>query len=638
MLDGAVFNNLGTFLAETSGAFEQGSGAASSFNNQGSFTKSTSSGVVSFFTGVFFNDSSGTVDVQSGTLSLQGGGTDTSGTFTVESGTTLNLGGSRTLDAASSIGGAGTVDFTGGASGTIGMDGTYDVTGATIDNYSGGTVTMAGTVNSIGAAFTSSSGTLNFTTAFPGAAGTIPTVLVNGGTANFETNPLSATTLTITGGTLTGTADFTVSGLTTISGGTISGSGNVNANGDILFDPPGNTFFLDGRTMINAAGQTATWSGPGSDVEMLDGAVFNNLGTFLAETSGAFEQGSGAASSFNNQGSFTKSTSSGTVDFESGVSFNTAGGTVDVQTGTLSLQGGGTNTSAAYTIEAGTTLDFNGVSPFSFDSASPLTGTGNLTKDGSSILTLGGNSPSFTGPTTVNAGTLLVDGSQSNSPVAVNSGSTLGGSGTVGTVMTTEATISPGDSPGILSAAGNVTFDSHSIFQVELDGANPVRGGYDQLNVTGVVNLAGSTLSGTVGFTPSIGEAFTIIHSTAPIVGTFNGLAEGAAFSIDGVPFHITYVGGSGDDVVLTQAGTLQGTMTTVASSQNPSSVGQQVTFTATVSAATGGGTPTGNVTFTIDGQGNAGATAGRRRNGSSCVPDLDAHRGIAHRQCELQR
>lgn len=43
-------------------------------------------------------------------------------------------------------------------------------------------------------------------------------------------------------------------------------------------------------------------------------------------------------------------------------------------------------------------------------------------------------------------------------------------------------------------------------------------------------------------------------------------------------------------------------TTTTLASSLNPSQFGDSVTFTATVAAASGSGTPTGNVVFTIDG------------------------------------
>ena len=182
---------------------------------------------------------------------------------------------------------------------------------------------MTGTVNSIGKAFTSTSGTLNFTTASR-VYDTIPTVMIDGGTANFVTGiSLNATTLEISGGTLAGYGVITVSGLTTITGGTISGSGDVNGNGGILLDPPGDTFFLDGRTLINPVGQTTTWSGLGSNVDMEDGAAFNNLGAFLAKTAGSFKLGS-HTSSFNNQGSFTKSTGTGTGDFRDPASRSTS--------------------------------------------------------------------------------------------------------------------------------------------------------------------------------------------------------------------------------------------------------------------------------------------------------------------------
>ena len=46
---------------------------------------------------------------------------------------------------------------------------------------------------------------------------------------------------------------------------------------------------------------------------------------------------------------------------------------------------------------------------------------------------------------------------------------------------------------------------------------------------------------------------FTIIKSTDPIEGNFDGLPEGASLTIGNTPFTISYHGGDGDDVVLTQ-------------------------------------------------------------------------------------
>jgi hypothetical protein len=57
------------------------------------------------------------------------------------------------------------------------------------------------------------------------------------------------------------------------------------------------------------------------------------------------------------------------------------------------------------------------------------------------------------------------------------------------------------------------------------------------------------------------------------------------------------------------QTSTLPQSVTTLSSSANPSKVGQQVTFTAIVSAQGFQGTPTGAVTFTIDGQAQKGVS-----------------------------
>ena len=62
-----------------------------------------------------------------------------------------------------------------------------------------------------------------------------------------------------------------------------------------------------------------------------------------------------------------------------------------------------------------------------------------------------------------------------------------------------------------------------------------------------------AALNPSLGFTPTTREQFTIIKSTAPIVGTFDGLPEGASLTIGNTPFTISYHGGDGNDVVLTQ-------------------------------------------------------------------------------------
>ncbi len=430
---------------------------------------------------------------------------------------------------------------------------------------------------------------------------------LSGGMLSIATTSSTSGPLVVDGGSLAGTGDITVSGLLTLTAGTISGSGTVHADGGIVINPTGAAFGLDGRTLTNAAGQTATWTGTGSDIQASNGAVFNNLGSFVAQNQGTFNQGAGALSSFVDQGSFTKSTNSGELSF-SGVAFNATGGMVDVQSGTLGLGGGGTETGASFSIETGATLDFSGSTAFSLDSGTAFSGAGTLIKDGPTSLTLSGNSASLTGPTTVNSGTLLVNGSQPASAVSVNSGATLGGTGTVGAVATTGATLSPGAGPGILNVKGNVSLDPASTFAVALNGPTPGTG-YGQLDVTGTVDLAGSTLSATVGFTPSP-ESFTIIRSTEPIVGTFAGLPQGAGLVIDRLPFTISYTGGSGDNVVLTLVGAVQPPRI-LSNASTTFTVGTAGNFTASAiglplpSLSETGALPS-NVTFVDNGDGSA--------------------------------
>ena len=487
------------------------------------------------------------------------------------------------------------------------MAGTYDVTGASI--FSAGNDTFTGPIESIGSTLTASSGTVNLETPFSGNPLTIGTLTVSGGTVNYGTNPLTVTTLTMTGGTLNDASAITVGGLLTLGGtlsglataGASSGTGTMAANGGIITAG----FALDGETLTNAVGQTATFSGSDSIIYEQDGADFVNDGTFLAQALGDFtnEGNRGNPVSFTNNGTFTYSVNNSS-EFAN-VAFNVnAPGTVDVQTGTLVLAGGGTSTGGGFTVESGATLEFGGSAPFKLDSATTLSGTGSLTELASSTVKILGSSPSFTGPTDLEAGTMLVDGSQPASTVTITSG-TFGGSGTVGPITTspiaTGSEFSPGDGQGILTAQGNVTLNTNYDFSI--NGANPGTG-FTQLVVNGTATLTGSSLNTSInGFTPTPGETFPIIISTAPIVGTFNFLPEGATFSIDGIPFRISYAGGGGDDIVLTQAASKTTTASTLSSSApSGSSFGQAVTFTATVATGSGTGTPTGTVTFTIDG------------------------------------
>jgi fibronectin-binding autotransporter adhesin len=141
--------------------------------------------------------------------------------------------------------------------------------------------------------------------------------------------------------------------------------------------------------------------------------------------------------------------------------------TISSDSGTLNLTNTGTITGAAF----GLTLTGAGNGTVSSIIG---TTTGTLTKNGTGTWTLSGAN-TYTGATTVNAGTLLVNGSTAaSSAVSVNnSGTTLGGTGTInGTVTVGAGAILLGGTgsaaSGTLTLANNLTLSPGSIIELAL--------------------------------------------------------------------------------------------------------------------------------------------------------------------------
>lgn len=178
-----------------------------------------------------------------------------------------------------------------------------------------------------------------------------------------------------------------------------------------------------------------------------------------------------------------------------------------------------------------------------------ISGSGGVHVISGGVLTLNADNL-YTGPTTVR-GALTVNGNQPLSALSVNSSASLGGSGTLGSVIGGPGTTTRVTPHGVLSMAD---FSATSgTLTVSLDG--PLVGSdYDQLNVSGTVSFgSGFGLDVSVGYAPVVGQQFIIIDNdgTAPINGALADLSEGATIDLSGTKLQLSYVGGDGNDVVL---------------------------------------------------------------------------------------
>ncbi len=154
----------------------------------------------------------------------------------------------------------------------------------------------------------------------------------------------------------------------------------------------------------------------------------------------------------------------------------------------------------------------------------------------------------------------ILDGTRAD--VSVSSSAELKGTGTMNTLnVASGGTVAPGHSPGKLTVLQTLTLSSGSTYAAELQ----TKDAYDQLQVSDPsrtsgqdVVLAGATLSASLydGFKMAAGDTFTIINNLQPasqaVSGTFANLPEGATFKVGNGVFKISYVGGDGNDVVLT--------------------------------------------------------------------------------------
>jgi autotransporter-associated beta strand protein len=212
---------------------------------------------------------------------------------------------------------------------------------------------------------------------------------------------------------------------------------------------------------------------------------------------------------------------SGTVVL-TGTNIYTGGTTVDPG-GTLQLGNGGAGGSIVGNVVDNGRLIFNRSDSFGF--AGAISGTGALQQNGTGTTILTGIN-TYTGATTVNAGSLEVDGSIANSSsVTVNAGGTLSDTGIVDpmtTMIMSNGTLAPGNAAnptGTFTITGNLAFQSGALYVVQVTPSSTA-----STNVSGSAALTGGIVQVVrSGFT---NKSYDILHAAGGLGGTtFAGVA-----------------------------------------------------------------------------------------------------------------
>ena len=150
--------------------------------------------------------------------------------------------------------------------------------------------------------------------------------------------------------------------------------------------------------------------------------------------------------------------------------------------------------------------------------------------------------------------TVLLNGRRKE--VYVNEGGVIGGNATTEHLYVL-GVVSPGNnSPGKITVSEGFNMFGASVYKAEILDKDH----YDQIALEATLfyglELGGSRLDLTYleGGVIKKGDTFTIIDNktTYPMLGTFKDLPEGAEITVGGATFKISYVGGDGNDVVLT--------------------------------------------------------------------------------------
>jgi fibronectin-binding autotransporter adhesin len=429
-----------------------GAGLTATFNNNGNAV--TIGGIIGGATGA-------TTFSGSGTTTLTGTNT-ASGTVTINSGSTLQLGnGGATGTVAGAITNDGTLAFNRGGlhnftnniggTGSLTKDGTNTLVLSGTNTYSGGTTVNSGVLQIGNSTTTGTMGT--------GAVVNNASIVFNRSnvTSTFSNSISGTGTLTKTNGQIVVlTGNNTYSGDTIISAGTlVIGSGGANGtlgSGNVLMSP-------GASLSVNRTGSLT-----------ISGAISGD-------------------------GSFSKSGSS-VLALSSNNSYT---GTTTINSGTLEIGSGGTTgTLGSGNVTNNAALAFNRSD--SITVANTISGSGTVAQNGSGTTILTSSSNSYSGATTVSAGTLQVNVNDALGTNAAGTTVSAGGSLKLNGVnySTAEALTINGTGAG---GSGALTNSGTSTYAGAITAATNARisAGGGTLTLTGGLVKDGTTLTLTGG-------------------------------------------------------------------------------------------------------------------------------------------
>ncbi|MDO8287983.1 MAG: autotransporter domain-containing protein [Parvibaculum sp.] len=375
-----------------------------------------------------------------------------------------------------------------------------------------------------------------------------------------------------------GTLDISEGGVVnsggTSIGATTNGSGSVTVDGDgsafnnagltVGGDGEGTLDITNGGYVFSTSGSIGSGSGSGHVTIDGEGSSWQNLYTLYVGYSGeamldisnggaassqgayvGFQSGSTGAVTVDGEGSLLTDSGTFYLGYEGEGSLTVANGAsagfvwlsiaeLAGSTGIVNIgAAAGDAAVAAGTLDVGTIVFGEGTGEIVFNHtdtdyllASNISGAGALRfLDG--VTTLSGDSSTFSGTTTVEAGMLIVNGSLGGS-MSVGA-ARLGGSGTIANVsLGSGSVIAPGNSVGTLTVMGDITFHAGSTYEVEVDPASTDN---DLIHVTGTAYLNGASvehigLSGTYPWYLTR----TILTADGGIDGTFGSITSDFAF------------------------------------------------------------------------------------------------------------